>query len=123
MLITSHRYEIVNINTKVKPEWFFSKNPLGLVPVLEKDDKIVYESAICNEYLDEAYSDHGPRLFPSDPYAKARMQMLMESCTKVGKLELEMINRQAKASQKALSFQFLCTLCINNFMYNPFSIL
>ncbi|XP_055416086.1 uncharacterized protein LOC129636607 isoform X9 [Bubalus kerabau] len=29
------RHEVININLKNKPEWFFKKNPLGLVPVLE----------------------------------------------------------------------------------------
>ncbi|MCP6606353.1 glutathione S-transferase N-terminal domain-containing protein, partial [Klebsiella pneumoniae] len=26
------RHEVININLKNKPEWFFKKNPIGLVP-------------------------------------------------------------------------------------------
>jgi len=74
-------HEVVNINLQKKPEWFFTKNPLGLVPVLEKDDKLVYESTVCDEYLEEVYGSHG--LLPADPYQKARVKILMESVSKV----------------------------------------
>ena len=30
----------MNINLKYKPDWFLQKAPRGLVPVLEKDDKV-----------------------------------------------------------------------------------
>lgn len=49
---------------------------IGKVPVLEKDEKIVYESTVCNEYIDEVYPHE--RLTPSDAYTKARHQILME---------------------------------------------
>ena len=72
---------MVNINLKNKPEWFLEKNPFGLVPVLEENDKIVYESAVCNEYLTDVYGSKG--LIPSDPYIKARAKILMETYGKV----------------------------------------
>jgi len=74
-------HEVVNINLAQKPEWFFTKNPLGLVPVLEKGDKIVYESTVCDEYLEDVYGNHG--LLPADPYTKARIKILMESVSKI----------------------------------------
>ena len=43
----------------------------------------VRDSPICNEYLDSVYSDCSPALFPKDPYAKARVLMVMESFGKV----------------------------------------
>nr|ACJ06747.1 glutathione S-transferase omega class protein [Crassostrea ariakensis] len=69
-------HEVVNINLKNKPEWFLQKNPLGRVPTLEKDDKIVYESAICCDYLDQVYPDN--KLTPDDPYCQARDKMTVE---------------------------------------------
>lgn len=48
-------YETININLKEKPEWFLERNPKGAVPVLEKDGKIIYESVIVCEYLDDIY--------------------------------------------------------------------
>lgn len=75
------RFETINVDTKNKPDWFLEKNPLGLVPVLEQDDKIVYESAICNDYLDDVYPEE--KLTPSDPYRNARDKILCEMHAKV----------------------------------------
>jgi glutathione S-transferase len=74
-------HEVVNINLKSKPEWFLERNPYGLVPVLEQNDKIVYESAVCDEYLTDVYGSKG--LIPSDPYKKARSRILMDTYSKV----------------------------------------
>ena len=77
----SFRYEEVNINLKFKPDWFLKRTLVGLVPVLEKDDKIVYESSVCDDYLDEVYPQRS--LMPSDPYQKAQDRILMEIFSKV----------------------------------------
>ena len=52
-----------------------------MVPVLEQDDKIVYESAICDDYLDAAFP--GPSLTPSDPYVRARHAIIKDRFKKV----------------------------------------
>src|ERR1051325_3008183 len=39
-----------------KPE-FLRLNPYGKIPVLVKDGKVLFESCIINEYLDEKYPD------------------------------------------------------------------
>merc|ERR1711963_939790 len=57
-LVLAHKnipHETINVDLKEKPEWFLERNPLGLVPTLEQDDKIVYESLITCEYLDDTY--------------------------------------------------------------------
>ncbi|KPP64823.1 glutathione S-transferase omega 1-like [Scleropages formosus] len=76
------RYDIININLKNKPSWFLEKNPLGAVPVLETDHgEIIYESPIVCEYLDEMYKQK--KLFPEDPFEKAKQKMLLEEFSKV----------------------------------------
>ncbi|XP_072049272.1 glutathione S-transferase omega-1-like [Amphiura filiformis] len=70
-------HETVNVNTWIKPEWFFDKNPSALVPVLEKDDKIIYESFITSDYLDELYPDQRP-LHSKDAYQKANDKMVLQ---------------------------------------------
>jgi len=74
-------HEVVNINLKDKPDWFLARNPFGTVPTLEQNDKIVYESAVCNEYLTDVYGSKG--LIPDDPYKKARGKILMDTFGKV----------------------------------------
>ncbi|KAK3790458.1 hypothetical protein RRG08_015927 [Elysia crispata] len=71
-LVLSHKnipHEIVNINLKSKPDWFLALNPLGQVPVLQIDDKIVPESTATCDWLDDVYPEN--RLQPADPYRRA----------------------------------------------------
>nr|XP_004468293.1 glutathione S-transferase omega-2 isoform X2 [Dasypus novemcinctus] len=76
------RHEIVNINLKNKPDWFYTKHPFGQIPVLENSKcQLIWESAITCEYLDDAYP--GKKLFPCDPYERARQKMLLELFSKV----------------------------------------
>ncbi|XP_043911884.1 glutathione S-transferase omega-1 [Protopterus annectens] len=76
------KYETININLKNKPDWFLKKNPFGLIPVIEMpSDKIIYESPITCDYLDEVYPEK--RLTPADPYEKAKEKMMLEHFSKV----------------------------------------
>jgi len=71
-------HTIINIDLKKKPEWYLAdKNPLGKVPTVQLNDKIVYESLVCAEYVDQLYPDK-PRLLPADPYEAAKQKMLLE---------------------------------------------
>ncbi|XP_002738514.1 glutathione S-transferase omega-1-like [Saccoglossus kowalevskii] len=69
-------HEVVNINTKNKPSWFIEKFPTGLVPVLEINDQIVWESVICCVYLDEVYP--GYKLVAETPYQRAQDKLLLD---------------------------------------------
>ncbi|XP_057361364.1 glutathione S-transferase omega-1-like [Manis pentadactyla] len=60
------RHEVININLKDKPEWFFKKNPSGLVPVLENSQgHLIYESTIT-------YTVFGKLLWPERRVQQAR---------------------------------------------------
>ncbi|XP_075698504.1 glutathione S-transferase omega-1-like [Rhinoderma darwinii] len=76
------KHEVININLRSKPDWFFEKSPLGLVPSIETTDgKIIYESPIVCDYLNEAFP--GTKLTPADPYAKAQQKILLEQFSMV----------------------------------------
>ena len=76
------RYETVNIDLSDKPDWYLQKiNCLGLVPSIEEDNDVIYDSVIVNEYLDRAYP--GEKLLPSDPRQAAKDKMLLEVWSKV----------------------------------------
>lgn len=51
-------------------------NPYGKIPVLVEDGKVLFESCIINEYLDEKYPN--PPLQPKDPYLRARGRILVD---------------------------------------------
>jgi glutathione S-transferase len=65
-------------NKEQKQEWYLALNPYGKVPVLVEEDAWVYESALCNEYLEDKYPT--PALTPRDPGAKAQMRLWAEWC-------------------------------------------
>jgi len=47
-------------------------NPFGQVPVLIHNEKVIADSNVINEYVDEAFD--GPRLSPATPEGRARMR-------------------------------------------------
>lgn len=55
-----------------RPE-YLALNPNGVVPTLVHDDRVLYESNVITEYLDDVFPD--PRLYPRDPWACARAKM------------------------------------------------
>lgn len=69
--------EVVNINLVEKPDWYFARNPLGKVPCLEFDGKVIFESLITCDYLDEVYPS-SPMLNSTDPFRKAQDRILIE---------------------------------------------
>ena len=52
---------------------YLALNPNGVVPTLVHDGRVLVESSIINEYLDDAFPD--PPLAPADPYQRARMRL------------------------------------------------
>ena len=55
-------------------DWFKKINPNGQVPALEHDGKIITESTVICEYLEDVFPDT-PRLRPDDPYRRAKMRI------------------------------------------------
>lgn len=78
-LLLAHKsiaYELVNIHLKQKPEWYVEKSPLTKTPCLEFDGKTIFDSTICNYYLDSVFPQK--KLIPTDPYKRAVMEMWVE---------------------------------------------
>uniref|UniRef100_A0A914XQ32 Glutathione S-transferase omega n=1 Tax=Plectus sambesii TaxID=2011161 RepID=A0A914XQ32_9BILA len=68
--------EVINVNLVDKPKWYLERNPLGKVPTIEHDGKIIYESAVVAEYLDDIFPDSS--VLPKDPYLRAHQKILVE---------------------------------------------
>lgn len=72
-------YKLVEIDlTKPRPAWFLTMNPSGKVPVAVHDGRILNESSLINEYLDETWPE--PPVFPRSPYERFAARTLVEFC-------------------------------------------
>ncbi|RUS91994.1 hypothetical protein EGW08_000207 [Elysia chlorotica] len=83
-LVLAHKNipcEVVNVDLVKKPDWFLALNPLGQVPVLQIDDKIIPESTATCDWLDDVYPEN--RLQPVDPYLKVWDRVLHEYISKL----------------------------------------
>ena len=59
-------------NEQFSPQ-YLKINPKGVVPALDHDGRIVIESTLICEYLDDCFPQ--PRLVPQDPFLRARMRL------------------------------------------------
>ena len=71
-------FDLVEIDLHNRPAWFREVSPYGKVPVLRHAGRIVYESAIINQYLDEAFP--AQPLMPADPWGRAVARIWMDYC-------------------------------------------
>ena len=56
--------------------WYLALNPNGVVPTLVHDGRVLIESNVIIEYLDEIFTD--PPLRPADAYGRAQMHIWMD---------------------------------------------
>lgn len=66
-----HHVDLQKIE-QLKPE-YLAINPKGVVPTIVHDGRVITESSVINEYVDEVFP--GPSLVPADPYERANMRM------------------------------------------------
>ncbi|KAL9188187.1 hypothetical protein ACHAXT_006565 [Thalassiosira profunda] len=81
-------FDITEVSGMPKPDWYLKINPRGKVPALRMptaDYAVVYESAICNEFLcDYATAlQEEQSLMPSDPFLRAKIRLLCDHCDNV----------------------------------------
>lgn len=74
-------YKLTLIDLADKPDWFLEISPRGKVPVLLVDDHPIFESAVINEFLDEAFPE--PPMFSDDVLLRAQDRAWVVFCNDV----------------------------------------
>lgn len=69
-------FDLDPVNPFSPPEGFREISPLGRIPALRHDDRIVVDSSVIVRYLDRLAPE--PPLYPSEPYAAARAEWIEE---------------------------------------------
>ncbi len=68
-------YDVINVESRGKPEDLLELNPYGSVPTLIDRELALYEANIITEYLDERFPH--PPLMPVYPVARARARLII----------------------------------------------
>jgi glutathione S-transferase len=77
LLLKRIPFEVVEIDiSKKRPDWFLKINPKGQVPVIEHEGRVLNESSIINEYLEEVFPELP--LMPRDPYRRALTRIAID---------------------------------------------
>lgn len=71
-----HATHEIDITRKPYPAEFLALNPSGQVPTIVHDGRVLFESEVVCEYIDEALP--GPGLLPDDPYRRGVSRLLIE---------------------------------------------
>ena len=69
-------FTLTEIDLADKSRRFLEISPYGKVPVLVHKGQAIYESAIVNEYLNDAF--RSPALLPADPFERARARIWID---------------------------------------------
>ena len=100
-------YDIEYIDLGNPPEWFLAVSPLKKVPLLMVGDMVIFESAVINEYIDEAYP---PKLHPEDLLIKAINRSWIEFCNNIS-----MYTFQLSIKDSEDEFKGILELMLNDF--------
>ncbi len=61
-----------DVTGRLRSPEYLALNPAGYVPTLKHQGRVVTESRVISEFLDETFD--GPPLQPADPYARSVMR-------------------------------------------------
>ena len=86
-------YDIEYIDLGNPPEWFLAISPLKKVPLLIVDGTVIFESAVINEYIDEAYP---PTFHPQDLLMKAINRSWIEFCNNISLYTFQLTIKEKK---------------------------
>ena len=99
-------FQLTEIDLNNKPDWFSEVSPYGKVPVIKHGNYRIWESAIINEYLDEAFPN--PPLMPKTPGERALARIWIDFAnTKFVPVFYKMLLEQDEEKQEKWKRQFL----------------
>ena len=68
-------HQVVNLYPNQEAD-YLKLSPMGKVPALETDQGCLVETSVILEYIDQSYP--GPRLYPLEPFANAKVKELVK---------------------------------------------
>lgn len=78
--------------------WYVEIHPNGVVPALKHNGKIVIESSVIMEYIDDAFE--GPALKPEDPWERAQMRVWLDKSEHILHKNMHLISHNKKHAHR-----------------------
>lgn len=107
--------------TRPRPDWFLKINPLGQVPVIRHEGRLLNESSVICEYLEDAFPE--PRVLPRAPYTRALSRILVDYCNQkfVGSMYRLLMNQDRAADAKLMEEALSTWRWVSEFLdrHNP----
>jgi len=98
-------FQLIEIDLNNKPDWFSEVSPYGKVPVIKHQENRIWESAIINEYLEEAFPELP--LLPESPGERALARIWIDFAnTKLVPAFYKMLLEQNPEKQTKWKTQF-----------------
>ncbi len=98
-------FDLTEVSGRPKPDWYLKINPRGKVPAIRLpalENQVIYESAICCEYLCDANSPTS--LMPEDALKRAHIRLLNDHCDNVfSKTQFTFLMNKDEAKDAELS--------------------
>ena len=102
-------FERREVDLANKPDWFQKVSPYSKVPVVKIGEKVVWESSIINEFIDESFPDRP--MMPKDPYLRAQARIWIDFCnTRWVEHTYDLLFAKDKARQDELRDQVIADL-------------
>jgi glutathione S-transferase len=86
-------FEIAYIDPAQKPDWFFALSPLGRMPALSVDGRVLFESAALTEFVDEGKE---PPLMPRDRFLRADHRAWIDATSETLRLLFGMVGADSE---------------------------
>lgn len=112
-------YKKRKIDLSNRPDWFKKSAPLGKVPLLIVDDKVLFESMVICEYLNEAYD---LKLHNSDLLVKSWHRGWIEFSNILIPSIFSLINAKSNEAFKVKKLELISKLAIleGKIKYSPY---
>jgi len=102
-------FERREVDLANKPAWFEEVSPYSKVPVVKIGDRVVWESAIINEFVDEMFPQ--TPLMPTDPFRRAQARIWIDWCnTRFVEDNYALLSAQAADQQDRLREKVISNL-------------
>ena len=95
-------YKVTYIDINDPPPWFDELSPTGQVPIVKVNgDQVIFESAVINEFINDAYNCH---MLPDDPLQRALQRSWAQFCASILGDMFNLVGAESKDAMEDIEY-------------------